>query len=97
MAQLLRPEGRFICVEFPTYKPPTTGGPPWACPSIEYVALLSKPGEMPRYDEQGYPTGVDEENPERSSKALVRISHYMPERTHEIGKGTDWVSVWRHQ
>lgn len=28
---------------------------------------------------------------------LKRVAHWQPERTHEIGKGTDWVSVWQHK
>ena len=97
MAQLLNPDGRLICVEFPTYKPPKTGGPPWACTPLDYVAYLSRPGERVEYDDEGHVTGVDEESPERSPAGLVRMAHFRPERTHEIGKGTDWVSVWRHQ
>ena len=29
---LLAPEGRVVCVEFPTDKPSSTGGLPWALP-----------------------------------------------------------------
>lgn len=24
-----------------------------------------------------------------------RVLHYQPERTHKVGEGTDWISVWR--
>lgn len=91
MAQLLAADGRLICVEFPTYKEPHSGGPPWALPPIVYSAHLSRPGEDLHYLDTGLPA---EQTP--SSKALKRIAHWQPERTHEIGKGTDWVSVWSH-
>ncbi|PNS19169.1 Hybrid signal transduction protein dokA [Sphaceloma murrayae] len=97
MAELLTPDGRLICLEFPTYKEPSTGGPPWAVRPVEYVGYLSRPGDKVDYDDQGFVKGVDEENPERTEKGLVRIAHFQPDRTHEIGKGTDWISVWRHQ
>ena len=97
MAQLLRPQGRLICLEFPAYKPPSAGGPPWAVRPWDYVAYLSKPGVPVQYDSEGLVTGVNEENPDRNADGLVRMAHYQPVRTHEIGKGTDWISVWRHQ
>lgn len=97
MAQLLAPDGRLVCLEFPTYKPPSTGGPPWAVRPNEYVAYLSKPGQKVQYDSEGLIVGVNEENPDRDSLGLVRTAHWKPARTHEIGKDTDWMSVWTHQ
>ncbi|KAF2153897.1 S-adenosyl-L-methionine-dependent methyltransferase [Myriangium duriaei CBS 260.36] len=97
MAELLAPGGRLVCLEFPTYKDPKTGGPPWATPPKEYVAYLSRPGEKVKYGEDGHVVDIDEEKPSRSEKGLVRVAHFQPERTHEIGKGTDWLSVWKHQ
>ncbi|GAB7355604.1 hypothetical protein MBLNU459_g6332t1 [Dothideomycetes sp. NU459] len=97
MAQLLSPTGVLVCLEFPTYKPVSAGGPPWAVRPAYYVAYLSKPGEEVQFDEAGAVVGVDEEEPERSDRGLVRVAHWQPERTHEIGKGTDWISVWRRQ
>lgn len=26
-----------------------------------------------------------------------KLIHYMPERTHEVGKGTDYITVWRRK
>lgn len=95
------PESRLLAVEFPTYKSPDTGGPPFGLSPEVYVAHLSRPGEDLPY-EGGYPnpssynqleTGDSASN---GSFALARIGHWQPERTHPIGKGTDWVSVWRH-
>ncbi|KAF4550317.1 Thiopurine S-methyltransferase-like protein [Elsinoe fawcettii] len=97
MAELLAPDGRLVCLEFPTYKEPNTGGPPWAVRPVEYVAYLSQPGERVEYDDQGFVVGIDEENPNRTEKGLIRAAHFQPDRTHEIGKGTDWIAIWKHQ
>ncbi|KAH0542311.1 hypothetical protein FGG08_003248 [Glutinoglossum americanum] len=87
--------GCLICIEYPTYKDPATRGPPFGLPPKVYLGHLSHPGEELPYDEEGsllenqiVGTG--------STASLERIAHWQPERTHEIGKGTDWVSVWRH-
>ncbi|KAF4636924.1 hypothetical protein G7Y89_g1150 [Cudoniella acicularis] len=97
--QLLAPEGRLVCLEFPTYKPPSTGGPPWALPPKIYMAHLSRPGEKIPYGEDG--SLQESELGEPSEDGLVRIAHFQPTRTHQIGysdegKVTDWVSVWSH-
>ncbi|KAG4417696.1 hypothetical protein IFR04_009135 [Cadophora malorum] len=96
---LLAPEGRVVCVEFPTYKPPSTGGPPWALPPKVYLAHLMRPGVELPYAEDGELLEMKLEEP--SKNGLKRIAHFQPERTHQIGydaegKVTDWVSVWAH-
>ncbi|KUJ11960.1 S-adenosyl-L-methionine-dependent methyltransferase [Mollisia scopiformis] len=97
--ELLAPEGRVICLEFPTYKPASTGGPPWALPPKVYLAHLPRPGEDLTYGEDG--ELLEEKLGPPSKSGLVRIAHFQPERTHEIGynaegKVTDWISVWAH-
>lgn len=95
MSSLLSPTGRLICLEFPTYKPPSTGGPPWALPPVVYEEILTRPGEEIQYDKEG---NVVVQTPVKdNAKALVRIAHWQPERTHEVGKGTDWVGIWKHK
>ncbi|KAF2458651.1 thiol methyltransferase [Lineolata rhizophorae] len=94
MSDLLAPSGYLICLEFPTYKPPSTGGPPWALPPAVYEQHLSHPGEKVPYDAEGNIKADHGIKP--NSRNLQRIAHWMPERTHDIGKGTDWVSIWRH-
>ncbi|XMA13160.1 hypothetical protein WAI453_005951 [Rhynchosporium graminicola] len=96
---LLTPEGRIVCVEFPAYKPPSTGGPSWALPPKVYLAHLTRPGEELPYAEDG--ELQDSKLGESSKNGLVRVAHFQPERTHQIGydaegKVTDWVSVWMH-
>ncbi|KAK4982486.1 hypothetical protein LTR66_009243 [Elasticomyces elasticus] len=97
MSQLLAENGTLICLEFPTYKPPLTGGPPWALPPPVYLMHLSRPGEEIEYNEDGSIVEEDESTVRRNESGLVRVAHWQPKRTHEIGKGTDWVSLWRHR
>lgn len=103
MVQLLRPrpDSRLITLEFPTAKDPSTGGPPWALRPDVYLAHLTRPGETIPYKSDGYPDESSytplQENSTASSNGLglIRTSHWQPERTHEIGKGTDWIGVWK--
>lgn len=98
MAQLLAPTGVLICLEFPTHKPPTSGGPPWALPSIIYQELFKRPGEEISYDEAGKVVAGDKQE---SDKALVRVGYWQPTRTHPVGVKDgdvkDRVSVWKHK
>ena len=94
MAEILGPNGCLICVEFPSAKDPKLGGPPYALPPSVYLQHLAHPGESIPYDEDGH---VLEKNDLSSNPVgLSRIAHWQPERTHEIGKGQDWVSIWKH-
>lgn len=97
--ELLSPTGRVVCVEFPTYKPPSTGGPPWALPPKVYLAHLPRPGQELLYDEDG--NLQENKLGEPSNDGLKRMAHFQPKWTHEIGYNeagevTDWVSVWAH-
>jgi hypothetical protein len=97
--ELLAAEGRVVCVEFPTYKPPSSGGPPWALPPKIYLAHLTRPGEELPYGEDG--ELLESRLGEPSKTGLQRLKHFQPKRTHQIGynsegKVTDWVSIWSH-
>lgn len=98
MTQLLAPQGILVCLEFPTHKPPKSGGPPWSLPSIVYEELFKRPGDELIYDEEGKVTRKDEGD---SDKALDRVAYWQPARTHQVGiiKGEvkDRVSVWKHK
>ncbi|KAF2707827.1 S-adenosyl-L-methionine-dependent methyltransferase [Pleomassaria siparia CBS 279.74] len=98
MSQLLSPTGVLICLEFPTYKPASSGGPPWALPSVVYQELFKRPGEDIAYDETGTAGASDREE---SDKALVRAGHWKPARTHPVGikdgDVKDRVSIWKHK
>ncbi|KAF9728907.1 hypothetical protein PMIN06_009392 [Paraphaeosphaeria minitans] len=95
MQQLLAPGGALICLEFPTHKPPKSGGPPFSLPPTVHEELLKRPGEDISYDEDEEVQSTD--RPE-SDKALHRVAHWKPKRTHEVaiinGEIKDWVSVW---
>ncbi|KAJ4299178.1 hypothetical protein N0V90_004422 [Kalmusia sp. IMI 367209] len=98
MAQLLAPGGSLVCLEFPTHKPARSGGPPYSLPPVVHEELLKRPGEDISYDDDGKVVSTDRQE---SDKALVRVAHWKPARTHEVavinGQITDWVSVWRHK
>ncbi|KAG5298354.1 thiol methyltransferase [Histoplasma ohiense] len=101
MTQLLAPSprGNLICLEFPTAKDPTTGGPPFASPPTAYMEHLSHPGEEIPY-ENGHI--IVDPLKEVSPNGLERVAHWQPERTHEVGKDDngnvqDWVAIWRHR
>lgn len=96
MSQLLgpAPHSNLICIEFPTYKPPSTGGPPFGSPPEAYMAHLSHPGEQI--------DGLDNTLDQSPEDALVRVAHWQPKRTHEVGKDDngnvrDFVAIWRHK
>jgi hypothetical protein len=86
-----------ICLEFPTHKPASSGGPPWSLPPTVHSELLKRPGEEISYDEAGVAVATDRGPGEG---ALERVAHYVPRRTHDVGviKGVvrDCVSLWRH-
>jgi len=94
ISELLSTSGRLVCLEFPLYKDPSTGGPPYALREETYVQHLSKPGQELEYKD-GFV--VVSEVSSRSSRSLVRLDRWKPERTHKIGEGTDHISVWAHK
>lgn len=93
MVELLSPTGRLVCLEFPTYKAPNTGGPPFGLQELVYLTHLGNPGSEVAYDDEGY---VVPGQP-IVGDGLVRLERFQPERTHPIGEGTDWISVWGHK
>ena len=96
MSQLLAEDGRLICLEFPSAKDPKLNGPPWALPPAVYEQHLSKPGEKLPYDAES--GSIIEDSPRRrNDNGLTRVAHWQPIRTHDIGKDTDWISIWRHR
>lgn len=92
MSTLLNSRGRLICLEFPLYKDPATGGPPFALREDTYLQHLTWPGEELEYDD-GL---VIPKMLTSKSESLIRLDRWKPERTHKIGEGTDHISVWTH-
>ncbi|KAI5456375.1 thiol methyltransferase-like protein [Mariannaea sp. PMI_226] len=98
MSQLLAPEGRLVCLEFPLSKDPSSGGPPWGLSPEIYGAHLSRPGEQVTYDTNSKPVEDDSKPNEKALKRLVRVK---PERTHKSGYDlegnvVDHIAVWGH-
>jgi methyl halide transferase len=93
MSNLLSSSGRLICLEFPLYKEPELGGPPFAVRKETYEQHLSRPGETLKYE-----NGLVVPSTETASNkdGLVQLARWKPERTHKIGEGTDHISVWAH-
>lgn len=102
MSQLLgpSPHSNLICLEFPTYKPLSTGGPPFGSAPEAYVEHLSHPGKEINYDEGGHVESSIVA--EVGDDALVRIAHWQPKRTHavgidQMGNVRDFIAIWRHK
>ncbi len=102
MSQLLgpAPQSNLICLEFPTYKPLSTGGPPFGSSPDAYAEHLKHPGKQVRYNEDGH---IESDSAAESAEdSLVCIAHWQPKRTHEVGKDEngnvrDFVAIWRHR
>jgi len=96
MRSLLAPGGRLVCLEFPSEKKSSEGGPPWAAPPEEYIGYLSNPGAAPRRDEYGGVIAGQVETPMPGS--FKRLVHIKPKRTHAggmlNGRVQDYISVW---
>ncbi|KAG5914103.1 hypothetical protein E4U53_004709, partial [Claviceps sorghi] len=96
ITQLLAPSGHLICLEFPSGKPLSEGGPPWGLTPEVYEALLSAPGTPVAYhDDTGRP--VERVPAKPHPRALHRLSLIKPTRTHEGGEevpGRHMISVW---
>ena len=86
-------ESRLVCLEFPTYKEPSTGGPPFGVASSVYEAHLCHPGAEQPYDDHGNIL-VEKVEPVKQI-GFRRIAHWQANRTHDVGKNTDWVSIWK--
>ena len=93
MASLLSPSGRLICLEFPLYKEPSTGGPPFGVQKEVYEQHLARPGEDLEYRD-GFVLAHPETKP--NPKGLICLDRWKLERTHKVGEGTDHTSVWAH-
>jgi len=94
MSELLAPTGHLICLEFPLSKPPKSGGPPHGLTAELYEQLLAWPGREVNYNLGGYV--VEDRSLGHADDALVRMARWKAERTHEVGKGSDHVSIWKH-
>ncbi|OJJ58788.1 hypothetical protein ASPSYDRAFT_1176886 [Aspergillus sydowii CBS 593.65] len=76
MAELLKPGGLLVCLEFPMYKDPGLPGPPWGVNGVHWEILA------------GGDEGVGK---------FTRRVYMQPERTYEVGKGSDMISVYERK
>jgi hypothetical protein len=83
LAHLLAPAGVLICVEWPSYKDPKAGGPPWPLPPYIYTAHLPRPGQEESKDGLHR---IAHFHPKRTHNAGV-----------VDGTITDYVGVWKHK
>ncbi|TVY56240.1 putative thiol methyltransferase 2 [Lachnellula cervina] len=100
MTELLAPTGRLVCLEWPTGKPASEGGPPWSLPSKVYKCHLQHPGEELPYDKDGELKEADI-GEQSNSTGLVSIVHFQPKRTFQgtgydaEGNVTDRIGIWK--
>lgn len=109
MSELLAPDGFLVCLEWPLQKSPKAGGPPHGLSAELYEELLRKPGQEVEYDDdddgEGYvvvssagdstTSGGGGGDDGKAKNALVRLERYRPSRTHEAGKDSDFISIWK--
>jgi len=91
MSQLLATNGRLVCLEFPIFKDPLAGGPPWGVTSELYLEVLKNPGETCSYADMGF---VIVSGGDSGKNGLKRLGHWKADRTLSYGAKTDWISVW---
>ena len=94
MSQLLAPNGRLVCAEYPLGKPPSSGGPPHGLERALYEQLFAKPGEEVRYNGSG--SVCEDRSGEKADSALVKVDEWVPTRCFEAMEGKVWISVWGH-
>ncbi|KAF2861288.1 S-adenosyl-L-methionine-dependent methyltransferase [Piedraia hortae CBS 480.64] len=95
-SELLAPKGYLVCLEFPLYKGANEPGPPFGLSPQLYEQALGRPGKGIEYDDEGDGSARPFEG-ERSKDGLIRVARWKAKRTHEVGKGSDHVSIWTHQ
>ncbi|RYP47282.1 hypothetical protein DL768_006623 [Monosporascus sp. mg162] len=100
IAELLALEGRLVCLEFPTTKPPSARGPPYNFTPEAYLAQLGHPGEKIYSNDTDAIVDDKWADSPPSKDGLKRLIHIKPERTHPAGMEgdvvEDWISVWAH-
>lgn len=94
MSQLLAPNGRLICVEYPLGKPPKSGGPPHGLERKLYDQLFARPGEDVKYNDSG--NVVEDTSGAKSDAALVKVDEWVPTKYFDTMQEKIGVSIWGH-
>ena len=93
MAQLLKPSGILVCLEFPLYEDSNAQGPLWGLKGV-YWNLLSQGGDGIIREADA----ADEDGDSHKGKGSFSLSlYYKPDRTYNFGeaKEPDMISVWK--
>jgi hypothetical protein len=90
MSELLAPSGVLVCLEFPSYKDLKLPGPPWGLREGIYWNLLVAGGDGVIDSEEAAEAATQT----NTGGAFRRLAYIQPERSHEISKGTDMLSIW---
>lgn len=91
MSELLAPNGVLVCLEFPLYKDPKLPGPPWGLKGVHWNLLAKGGNGLVLMD----PVSATPDESASEEGLFERILYLQPERTFEIGQGTDMLSVWK--
>ncbi|KHN96672.1 Thiopurine S-methyltransferase [Metarhizium album ARSEF 1941] len=97
MSQLLQPAGHLVCLECPSGKALSEGGPPWGVRPETYEALLGAPGKDISYDADGSPVVATAAKPDANAlhrSGLIRPAKTHPAGTNADGTVSDFISVW---
>ncbi|KAI2629222.1 S-adenosyl-L-methionine-dependent methyltransferase [Hypomontagnella submonticulosa] len=87
MSDLLSPTGTLVCLEFPLYKDLKAPGPPWGLKGV-HSNILAEGGNGIINEESEGKTG-------QLQGRFERVAYFKPPRTHEVGMGTDMMSIWK--
>jgi hypothetical protein len=90
MSELLAPSGVLVCLEFPSYKDLRLPGPPWGLREGIYWNLLVAGGNGMIEDEETAKSATQV----TAGGAFKRLQYIKPERSYEVAKGTDMLSIW---
>ncbi len=92
MADIIRPGGLLVCLEFPLYKDPSIQGPPWGVGGGVYWDTLVRGGTG--ILNAPIPQELQDSQCSDGNGNFVRTLFIKPERFHAAAKGTDMLSVW---
>lgn len=87
MAELIRPGGLLICLEFPLWKDLNEPGPPWGLKGVHWNLLAEGGDGMNLSSEPSSPL----------SGNFERIRYIHAHKSHKEGRGTDMLSIWRRK
>ncbi|KAK5107691.1 hypothetical protein LTR62_000885 [Meristemomyces frigidus] len=89
MAELVKPGGYLICLEFPLWKDNRSPGPPWGMTGVIWD-LLANGGD-------GVLMSNGEGEVEGGEGKFERIQYLKPAESFKQGRGRDMLSVWRRK